>query len=45
MFLIYRDALHSWRTKARQGNVVPAERLHDLFQEFDFCPTEKQGKL
>ncbi|XP_055300575.1 uncharacterized protein LOC129567549 isoform X2 [Sitodiplosis mosellana] len=37
----YCEALHAWRTKAR-CNIVPAERLHELFEELDFNPTEKQ---
>ncbi|KAJ6633543.1 hypothetical protein Bhyg_16976, partial [Pseudolycoriella hygida] len=35
------EALHAWRAKAR-CNVVPAERLYDLFRELNFNPTEKQ---
>lgn len=37
------EALHAWRTKAR-CNIVPAERLHELFEELEFNPTEKQSK-
>ncbi|XP_031623276.1 uncharacterized protein LOC116340766 isoform X2 [Contarinia nasturtii] len=37
----YLEALHAWRTKAR-CNIVPAERLHELFEELEFNPTEKQ---
>ncbi|XP_037032635.1 uncharacterized protein LOC119071724 isoform X1 [Bradysia coprophila] len=36
-----REALYAWRAKAR-CNVVPAERLYDLFRELNFNPTEKQ---
>lgn len=39
----YSEALHAWRTKAR-CNIVPAERLHELFEELEFNPTEKQSK-
>lgn len=35
--------MHAWRAKAR-CNVVPAERLYDLFRELNFNPTEKQSK-
>lgn len=40
---INSEALHAWRTKAR-CNIVPAERLHELFEELEFNPTEKQSK-
>lgn len=33
-----------WRAKAR-GNIVPAERLHELLEELKFNPTEKQSNL
>lgn len=41
---IFREALHAWRKRARGTTVVAAERLRDLFEELNFCPTEKQSK-
>lgn len=35
--------MHAWRAKAR-CNIVPAERLHELFEELKFSPTEKQSE-
>lgn len=43
-FSTYSEALHAWRAKAR-CNIVPAERLHELFEELKFSPTEKQSEL
>lgn len=42
-FSPHSEALHAWRAKAR-CNIVPAERLHELFEELKFSPTEKQSK-
>lgn len=42
-FKNYSEALHAWRAKAR-CNIVPAERLHELFEELKFSPSEKQSK-
>lgn len=47
LFIYYHhssEALHAWRTKAR-CNIVPAERLHELFEELEFNPTEKQSEF
>lgn len=44
ILFVFSEALHAWRTKAR-CNIVPAERLHELFEELEFNPTEKQSKL
>lgn len=43
LFFFCSEALHAWRSKAR-CNIVPAERLHELFEELEFNPTEKQSK-
>ncbi|XP_055923882.1 uncharacterized protein LOC129954173 isoform X2 [Eupeodes corollae] len=36
-----REALNAWRAKAR-CNVVPAERVQELFHELQFNPSERQ---
>lgn len=41
-FCACREALCAWQSKAN-CNVVPAERLHELFEELGLNPTEKQS--